>query len=557
MTQSTRILLTGAALLLAACEHGNQAPGALPQVGSYTSNVPGSAPTPCASGAINCATVPDPYGVIAKKDTPPKIVFPDYPSESPNIQAPIGNSYSVLVSTTNVSGIELTCSPTAVVSLSPNTTAGDYLLYLGSMPDKDVECVLTGQGTKEKVSAKLIFHPAAVGYVEMLEVRNLLTSIPLKISESFTLKNFFIKGYDKTTTVKVTCTSGQAPQLEPVKDKIGWYNMTVSGPKTPETTETCTVSALRASDGQKAAANVELITPPKSKAAVIAASNFMATAQLYAQQTTDKFGDKNSPDIKNAVVRIGSATNSTFPQVWVHSTEEDFPTVSLSCTGKNSASFIAPCEPIVKQTCESDPDYVACLTQCGGPGDELYLKCTNKCYFDKYTPCANKACSQTPSPSNVIPMAISGIPSKTKAYDLYIHYLGWGTPGTTDTCTVTATNEDLVASTLTFTIRHDAKPFAQSATSLNSKLATINEKVTSDPFAITPYDSTKDKVSIFCSADTSATVTSTNNVQVPGEFVINTVAPSAVGGVNGCNVMVVHEGAQTAYTSFAVTAKQP
>lgn len=69
MTQTTRSIFILAAFLLAACEQGNQAPGALPPMGTFTSQPP--APVPCTDPSGNCATVPEPPVVTPPPTTPP------------------------------------------------------------------------------------------------------------------------------------------------------------------------------------------------------------------------------------------------------------------------------------------------------------------------------------------------------------------------------------------------------------------------------------------------------------------------------------------------------
>lgn len=552
-------------MLVVACNPaGNVGSGGLPGQGDYTSSKPSSATLPCvnektkqtfngsyaigANGMGNCDTVPDPYGVVPPKDLTPKITFPEYSVSAPEILVAPGNASSVFVSTANVTTLTVACEPVAPVSLTANTGSLDtYLLYLGGMSSADITCTLSGSGDQGNVSGVLTFKPAPSSYVEKLEIRNLPTQLPIKPGESFAFNNFYVRGYEKPTTVKVECTSGQKPNLVDVAGKLGWYSMVVSGPDNVGLSESCTVSAVRASDGQVAAATVVLSTPDIKFIPSISAENFKAGDALLMiplEQNT-----------ANYAALIGDYKDQPLPKITVHSFDS-VPTLTISCTDANAAGFVPSCDADL--TCSKDPAFLQCQTPCGVPGDVGYLACTNNCLDTLYTPCVLKTCPVTNFPSKVTSlwkMPTPPNPADTYEFELFINYNGIGTANSVDTCTVMAVNKSGGKASYPVKVQHVIpilKPQAD--------IVKTGEAVYSNYFSVFPYDSDT-SVKLSCAGDANAQLNQSFTKDVPpkplGHFYIKTIAPSKIGDSNVCTVTVAHgTNAPATYRTLTVTATQ-
>lgn len=554
------------AMLLVACNPaGNLGSGGLPGQGDYTSNKPSSATVPCvnektkqtvntsfvlgASGIGNCDTVPDPYGVVPPKDLTPKITFPEYSESVPEILVVPGNASSVFVSTDNVATLTVACAPVAPVSLTSNTGSPDtYLLYLGGMSSADITCTLSGSGDTGNVSVMLTFKPAPSNYVEKLEIRNLPTQIPIeKAGESFSFNNFYVRGYEKPTSVKVECTSGQKPNLVDVAGKLGWYSMVVSGPDNVGLSESCTVSAVRTSDGQVAAATVVLSTPDITFIPSITSKNFKAGDPLLMiplEQNT-----------ANYAALIGDYKDQPFPKITVHSLDS-VPTLTISCTDANAAGFVPSCD--AAPTCSKDPAFLQCEAPCGVPGEVGYLVCVNNCFDTIYNPCLQKTCPVTNFPSKMTSLGklpTPANPADTYEFELFINYNGIGTANSVDTCTITAVNESGGKVSYPVKVQHVIPILKPQA-----NIVKTGDAVFSDYFSVFPYDSNT-SVKLICAADANALLkqsfTSDNPPKPLGHFYIKTIAPSKIGDSNVCTVTVAHgNNAPATYRTLTVTATQ-
>lgn len=544
-------------MLLVACDKVGGVSTPLPEQGSYTSNQPISGTVPCVDGkakqtvnvgfaaaigaSSDCIDVKDPYGEIPPKDLTPKITFPDFNTSTPEILVLPGNAYATLVSSANITTISVACDPSATVTLTPNTGMVDsYLLYLGAMSSNDTTCTITGNGVKGDASAKLTFKPAPSNYVEKLEVRNLLTQIPIKVAgDSFPLNNFYVRGYDKTTTVTVECSSGQKPALVDVVGKLGWYSMVVFGPSDLGATESCTVSASRSSDGQTAASTVKLSTPDIKYAPSIAAENFKDGDAMFMIP----------PNFKNSiyVASIGDYKDQPFPRITVHNIDSP-PVLKINCTDNNGAGFVPTCDayPI----CLKDPDYLQCQSTCGKQGDPGYQGCDNTCYSNFYNLCAQKTCPITDYPSTVQSlgkMLSPPNPADTYEFDVFINYKGIGTANSMDTCTITAVSEKGGKAIYKLAVKHVVPILTKPGLIFNT-----GATVFSDSFVVSPFDNAT-KVTVECTLDKSPKLVT----QIAGQYYFSTLASSKIGDSNICTVMVAHgNGAPVAYRTMTVTATQ-
>lgn len=545
-------------ILLVACDQtGNNGPDMTPGQEGTPSTMPAPGAGPCkngvtkqtlgadmtsgvvADGSGNCVTVPDPYGAAPKKDGTPKISFPDYNAITPEISALPGNAYSLLVSTANVTTLSVSCDPATGVSLTPNSgIPGSYLFYLGGMPGKDVSCTLSGSGDNGSATATLIFHPAPDGYVEKLEVRNLPTQVSVDVEQTFQLNNFYVRGFDKTTTVKVACTSGQSPKLVNVVGKMGWYSMVVSGPADVGMTEGCTVSASRSSDGQTAASTVKLSTPGIEFKPGITAENFKDGDVMFMTPL--------NINTANYVALTGNYKDQPFPKITVHSLDST-PKLTIACTDNHGAGLVPACD--AAPICTNKTDYVECQAACGKPGDKDYYVCINNCTDKFYTPCGQATCPITNYASEVISLGKMAQPSDTYEYQIFINYKDIGKPDSVDTCTITAVNDTGGKATYSLAVKH-VIPILKPTTQQAIKTGQI---VYSDSFKVFLYDNAT-QVTVTCTLDNNPKLISIN---IPGIFYFTTVAPNKIGDNNICTVMVAHGNtAPVAYRLMTVTASQ-
>lgn len=545
---------------------GNGAPGGLSDQGDYSSKPPTTDETPCAnlktkqslsvglgttvtpSSNGNCGVVPDPYGVPPKKDLTPKISFQGYPTASPEILVLPGNAYGLIVTTANVTeaSVSIACVPSAAVSLTLNGGGSEsFLLYLGGMLNKDITCTLSGSGEKGNTTATLTFKVAPSTYIEKLEVRNLPTLITLDTAgESITFNNFYVRGYDKTTTTKVSCSSGQAPKLVDVAGKAGWYSMTVVSPDNVGLVEKCTVSATRSSDGQSATATVALSAPDIKYALTIAAGNFKDGDAMFMIPL-----DMNTANYA-ALIVDHKEDPTPLPKITVHSLDDDLK-LDVSCTDNNGAGFVPSCD--AAPTCTKDPAYLQCQAPCGVPGDAGYLVCVNNCFDTIYNPCTQKTCPFSNHSSEVTKVGKMMNPADTYELKAFINYKDIGKPDSVDTCTITAVNSYGAKASYALKVRH-VIPSLKPAAQLPIK---ADQVVTSESFTVINYDGTTD-VKVSCTADGKASLTEYFSNDLPpkplGVFYIKTVAPSKVGDSNICTVTVAHgSGAPVPYRTMTVT----
>jgi hypothetical protein len=241
MTKTIGTILALGAVLLVACEHGNQAPGALPQMGTYTSNVPGMG---CADGAINCAIIPDPYGVTGKKPedkSPPTLTVPDY--KDGVISASPGNAVSFLIQTTHATSITADCVPATTVTISANSsTSESQIFFLGKMPNQDVTCTLTATGPNGSAASKVTLHPKAGAGANAPVFKGIPDNMAIKHGTTKSVSNITVNNVAPGAKPATVSCKTIKPTLTQVAD--GSYTFTFTQSQPPDEIDLCTFLAV-------------------------------------------------------------------------------------------------------------------------------------------------------------------------------------------------------------------------------------------------------------------------------------------------------------------------
>ena len=332
MTKTTGTILTLTALLLVACEHGNQAPGALPPMGSYTS--PSTGTSACADPASNCAIVPDPYGVIGKKPedkSPPTIVVPDY--KDAIIPAAPGNAVSFLIQTSHATSIAADCVPVSTVSISANSSTIDsQIFFLGKMPNQDVSCTLTATGPNGSASTKVTLHPQAGIGANKPVFKGIPDSMAIKHGTSQTVAKITLNNLAPNAKPATVSCKYNKPSLAQTED--GSYTFSIMQSQSPGVVDLCTFLAVNP-DGEFGTFVASITSTPTDP--LIVPTNFKTTAPLL-------LGFKKIGCISSTSYAYVDEACQVFPRFTIINPDQvDIGQPKLSCTG---VDFI-PTQPFI------------------------------------------------------------------------------------------------------------------------------------------------------------------------------------------------------------------
>lgn len=454
------------ALLVAACDPAGTGGGALPKQGDYTSNPPMFGTVPCESGAADCAVAP-PGGDPGIKPAALAIHFPDYPGKTEFLALP-GSAFTMQVATTAAESATLSCTPDKAASLTPTAYKGLYLFFLSPMPDQDVPCTITASSAKGEVKTAIVVKPAPKNTVIPLEVRNFPEFIgvisPVEAGDTVVVPNFYIDGYDATTTkVTASCTVDAQATLIPNPNFPSWYSLKFTA--IAAATGTCTVKATRASDNQTDTATATVLY---EKGPTITPVNFLATAKLPLVSAIDY------------VAMVNSGKTAVPPVIQISYDAA----VTVTCTDIHGAGLL----------------------------NKLAINVQNN------------------------------------NYELIITYKAIGQEGSTDTCTVTATDKDKHVSELQFAVVHLAKPHTQVIAGIPALLTITGKTLTLPNITVAPMDADT-KMAIQCDYDSKALITQIGDLfsatisQVKSPFPIK----------DHCLFVATHKGIQTDFILRDVT----
>lgn len=322
MTKTTGNILALTALLLAACEHGNNAPGALPPMGSYTT--PSTGTSACAGGASNCAIVPDPYGVTGKKPedkSPPTITVPDY--KDAIIPAAPGNAVSFLIQTSHATSIAADCVPASTVSISANSSTIDsQIFFLGKMPNQDVLCTLTATGPNGSVSTKVTLHPQTGIGTNKPIFKGIPDSMAIKHGTSQTVAKITLNNLAPNTKPATVSCKYNKPTLLQAED--GSYTFTIMQSQPPDVVDLCTFLAVNP-DGEFGTFVTSVSSTPTDP--LIVPTNFKTTTPLV-------MGFKKVGCISSNSYAYVDEACQVFPRFAIINPDQvDIGQPKLSCTG--------------------------------------------------------------------------------------------------------------------------------------------------------------------------------------------------------------------------------
>lgn len=334
MTPTPKTLLVLTVLTLVACEHSNQAPGALPQMGSYTSNVPGPESTPCAAGASNCAIVPDPYGVIGKKPedkSPPTLTVPDY--KDGIIPAAPGNAVSFLIQTTHATSVTAECVPAATVTISANSsTAESQIFFLGKMPNQDVVCTLTASSTNGSAALKVTLHPQAEAGASKPVFKGIPDTMAIKHGTSQSVNKITLTNIAPNSKPATVSCKFNKPTFAQTED--GSYTFSITQSQAPDVVDLCTFLAVNP-DGEFGMFVTSITSTPTDP--LIVPINFKTTVPL--QMAFKKVGCKSN----TSYAYVDDACQVLPRFKVINPDNADIGQAKLSCTG---ADFI-PSQPFI------------------------------------------------------------------------------------------------------------------------------------------------------------------------------------------------------------------
>lgn len=307
-------------LWLAACPGGS---GVGPGLGQLPPGGPPGEPKPCLDPLGNCGIVPEP-----PQPEPPKppvtlaISFPDFPGKT-EFSATPGSAFTLTVAAVGAETATVSCTPAANPSLTPSYP-GAHLFFLGAMPNEDLSCVITATQADKNTTATIVIHPTGGGKPLPLEVRNLPTLVAINAGTTKTVKDFYIQGFDATTTVAIACQSGPSAQLIPNAAKTSWYDASITALPSPATTDSCTVTTTRKSDAQTATATFKALYEAGPQ---ITPTNFKAGAPLYLVALQGYFAS------------VDSGGKITLPKIEVYN-ESGALAVSVNCTDTHGATLM-------------------------------------------------------------------------------------------------------------------------------------------------------------------------------------------------------------------------
>lgn len=132
-------------------------------------------------------------------------------------------------------------------------------------------------------------------------------------------------------------------------------------------------------------------------------------------------------------------------------------------------------------------------------------------------------------------------------YKLTIGYSLVGDEGSTDTCTVTATDAKDLVSTFTITLVHASKPLSQQVLNIPPNVTITGKPIVIQNITVIPMDAST-KLDILCTVDKKALITPTGNT-----FSATVAQVGAYNPTDNCIIVASHNGIQTAIVPLDVT----